>query len=544
MKVLNNFNNFNNKKKITAVNKKAKSSNRMPKDKMQLPSLKAAINMENKALRNGYLEIINQNLGKKKNNSQLHYQIQKSHKPYSGNPLKFHNKKDLNNINGVKYYPERDIFTANPYLIGYNGKKKNYMKKNNLNNNNINELYNKYLIYPAHGNNIIKSKKEQVKKGFNNNKNNIHNKKKDNIIYLEQNNNNIITFSNPSLLNSDDKSNYILRAQNKHNNNNKIVIVANNKMNNNKEQFNVNKDINNNNNNYNDDAKKTIVTEKEISVQDNDENNTQDHLDLCFVSYSYCENPNLEHRKEMEDFHFIKALLNRKLNCSYFGLFDGHSGKEVGIYLMENLHKILSQELKNNNVENSENMQNAIKNTFEKIDKEINSQNFKNETGSTGTVLLLYRDNNSKTGKSLICANVGDSKAYLINKKEMKIITKDHKCCDANEVKRIRDTGGIVFRERVFGTLMLTRSFGDKEMKKYGVLSTPDIFCHNIEDDDLFVIIASDGVWDVVEEEEIFKLSQEKISSSDFSKKIIQLAKDRDTHDNISCIVVKLNKNN
>ena len=91
---------------------------------------------------------------------------------------------------------------------------------------------------------------------------------------------------------------------------------------------------------------------------------------------------------------------------------------------------------------------------------------------------------------------------------------------------------------------MLTRSFGDKEMKKYGVLSTPDIFYHNIDEDDLFAIIASDGVWDVIEEDEIFKLSQDKISSNDFSNKIIQLAKERDTHDNISCIVVKLNKNN
>ena len=299
-----------------------------------------------------------------------------------------------------------------------------------------------------------------------------------------------------------------------------------------------------NNNSRSDDVKKTIYTEKELSIQDNEENSNHEHLDLFFVSYSYSENPNSEHRKEMEDFHYIKALLNKKLNCSYFGLFDGHSGKEVGMYLMENLHKIISQELKNNNVENSEGMKNIIKNSFEKIDLEINNQNYKNETGSTGTVLLLFKDSDSPSGKSLICANVGDSKAFLINKKEMKLITKDHKCCDANEVKRIRDAGGVVFRERVFGTLMLTRSFGDKEMKKYGVLSTPDIFCHNIEEEDIFVIIASDGVWDVVEEDEIFKMSQEKISSSDFSKKIIQLAKDRDTHDNISCIVVKLNKNN
>ena len=126
----------------------------------------------------------------------------------------------------------------------------------------------------------------------------------------------------------------------------------------------------------------------------------------------------------------------------------------------------------------------------------------------------------------------------------MKLITKDHKCNDPNEVQRIRDNGGVVFRERVFGTLMLTRSFGDKEMKKYGVLSTPDIFYKNVEKDDIFVVISSDGIWDVVEENEIFDMAQKGISSSDLSKKIVNLAKERETHDNISCIVVKLNKSN
>ena len=102
----------------------------------------------------------------------------------------------------------------------------------------------------------------------------------------------------------------------------------------------------------------------------------------------------------------------------------------------------------------------------------------------------------------------------------------------------------LVFRERVFGTLMLTRSFGDKEMKKYGVLSTPDIYFKNVEKDDIFVVISSDGIWDVVEENEIFDMAQKGISSSDLSKKIVNLAKERETHDNISCIVVKLNKSN
>ena len=524
---MNVLNNFSTKPRYSVFEKKSKSINRANIERGHLPSLKVAINKEINFKKNPYLEIINQN--KKKNHSQVNYP-QKNHKPFSGNPLKFHMKKELNNINSIKYYPEREIFTANPYVIGHNPKKKNVYKKNNNNIMNINELLiNKRLIYPNY-NNI--------------NKNNNANKKSNNIknvIYKHKYLIHPINYIKPPLLNSEDKSNNVnkemkLRAVKPNiNSTNKIVIIAND-----------NNTLNNSINNIkSEDMRKTMTSNK--SNQETLANEKQ-HIDLCFISYAYNEYPNLEHRKEMEDFHYIKALLFKKNSCSYFGLFDGHSGKEVGIYLMENLHKILLKNFKEkNDLENSNNINNIsniVINSFEQIDKEINSLNYKNETGSTGTVLLLFKDENSPSGKSLLCANVGDSKAYLITKTEMKLITKDHKCNDPNEVQRIRDNGGVVFRERVFGTLMLTRSFGDKEMKKYGVLSTPDIYFKNVEKDDIFVVISSDGIWDVVEENEIFEMTQKGISSSDLSKKIVNLAKERETHDNISCIVVKLNKSN
>ena len=524
---MNVFNNFSTKPRYSVFEKKSKSINRANIERGHLPSLKVAINKEINFKKNPYLEIINQN--KKKNHSQVNYP-QKNHKPFSGNPLKFHMKKELNNINSIKYYPEREIFTANPYVIGHNPKKKNVYKKNNNNIMNINELLiNKRLIYPNY-NNI--------------NKNNNANKKLNNIknvIYKHKYLIHPMNYKKPPLLNSEDKSNNVnkemkLRAVKPNiNSTNKIVIIAND-----------NNTLNNSINNIkSEDMRKTMTSNK--SNQETLANEKQ-HIDLCFISYAYNEYPNLEHRKEMEDFHYIKALLFKKNSCSYFGLFDGHSGKEVGIYLMENLHKILLKNFKEkNDLENSNNINNIsniVINSFEQIDKEINSLNYKNETGSTGTVLLLFKDENSPSGKSLLCANVGDSKAYLITKTEMKLITKDHKCNDPNEVQRIRDNGGVVFRERVFGTLMLTRSFGDKEMKKYGVLSTPDIYFKNVEKDDIFVVISSDGIWDVVEENEIFEMAQKGISSSDLSKKIVNLAKERETHDNISCIVVKLNKSN
>ena len=527
-----NIHNFSTKKRYTAPEKKSKSTNRVPLEKGYLPSLKVVINKEKQYINNPYLEIINQS--KKKNHSQLNYP-QKNHKPFSGNPLKFHMKKELNNINSIKYYPERDIFTANPYIAGHPKKKNLYKKNNNLMN--LNELYNnKRLIYPAYNNNIKRN--ININKKTNNLKNALYSHK-----YIM----NPINYIKPSLFNSDDKSNNIykeikLRSLKPNvNNTNKIVIIANNSSNVSFKNSNINNNLNSSINNKSDDMKKTITSNK----SNEDTFPLERHFDLCFISYAYNEDPNVEHRKEMEDFHYIKALLNKKISCSYFGLFDGHSGKEVGIYLMENLHKILYQKLKEkNDIDKIDILKNIVINSFEQIDTEINNKNYKNETGSTGTVLLLFKDPSSPTGKSLLCANVGDSKAYLITKEEMILITKDHKCNDQNEVKRIRDSGGVVFRERVFGTLMLTRSFGDKEMKKYGVLATPDIFEKNIESGDWFVVMASDGVWDVVEENEIFKMAQSGISSNDFSKKIVNLAKERDTHDNISCIVVKLNKNN
>ena len=532
-----NIHNFSTQKRYIPQEKKSKSTNRVPLGKSLLPSLKVISIKERQYPKNPYIEIISQN--KKKNHSQLNYP-KKNHKPFSGNPLRFHMKKELNNINAIKYYPERDIFTANPYMAGHNHlqKKKNLYKKNN-NLMNMNELYNnKKMIYPSYNNNINRNN-FNINKKMNNLKN---------ALYSHKYAMNPVNYLKPPLLNSEDKSNNInketkLRSIKPNNNANKIVIIANS---NNNNKANTPFKINNNNNlnssinnNKSDDMKKTITSNK----SNEDTLNLEKHFDLCFISYAYNENPNLEHRKEMEDFHYIKALLNQKISCSYFGLFDGHSGKEVGIYLMENLHKILHQKLKENNtLENNETLKKIVINTFEQIDSEINSKNFKNETGSTGTVLLLYKDPSSPSGKSLLCANVGDSKAYLITKDKMILITKDHKCSDQNEVKRIRDTGGVVFRERVFGTLMLTRSFGDKEMKKYGVLATPDIFVKNVEGDDCFVVMASDGVWDVIEESEILSMAKEGISSNDFSKKIVNLAKERDTHDNISCIVVKLNK--
>ena len=287
--------------------------------------------------------------------------------------------------------------------------------------------------------------------------------------------------------------------------------------------------------------------------------NDLEKYNYCFLSYAYNEYDNYPFRKSMEDFHCIKKNLlitnNNEIIFSYFAIFDGHSGKEISSYLSQNFHKILFSQLKtlNSFIDNENNVNkiiSLIKNAFNYAYKKIiNELSLKNEVGSTGTIVLLFKlGTESFFSKYLICANIGDSRGYILSNGKLTQITKDHNCRNDEEVSRIKKSGGIVFNNRVYGTLMLTRSFGDKEFKKHGVISEPDFFVKKINEEDKFIIIASDGVWDTVKENDILEFENKSkngdlpLSSDEFSKKIVKLAVDKGTVDNVSCIVIKLNK--
>jgi len=270
-----------------------------------------------------------------------------------------------------------------------------------------------------------------------------------------------------------------------------------------------------------------------------------------FISYGFVEYQNIKYRDTMEDFHDYKKLCFNNLVFHYFSIFDGHNGKEVALYLKDNFHIVLLNELKlitftNDYKLNNAKIISAIKNSFETIDKNIiDNKKIKDDIGSTGTVIFVYSDPYDNSKRMMICANVGDSKGYLVTKENIMQITKDHKCDDASEVERIKNFGGLVFQGRVFGSLMITRSFGDKEMKMYGVVSIPYCFSCLISDNDQYIIAASDGVWDAFQNiNDIYELSKEEMTSEIFVKKIVQLSIDRGTCDNISCLVLKLNKIN
>jgi serine/threonine protein phosphatase PrpC len=236
----------------------------------------------------------------------------------------------------------------------------------------------------------------------------------------------------------------------------------------------------------------------------------------------------------MEDFILIKDKLISipNHNISIFAIFDGHNGHIVSEFLFKNFHNFFQKNLKKFNFKIEE----TISQSFSDIDEHLKSIDNTNKTGSTATVVII--DNSI-----LYCANVGDSRCYFVSKNKLIQLTKDHNCKDKDEVKRVENSQGKVFMNRVFGVLQLTRSIGDLELKGYGVICTPFISKQKINKDSQFCILASDGVWDQMEIEEIeeYTKNNNDLDSQKLCNYLIDTSLERFTRDNVSCIVIQFN---
>lgn len=249
-------------------------------------------------------------------------------------------------------------------------------------------------------------------------------------------------------------------------------------------------------------------------------------------------------RETMEDFHLINEEFNNKVCQSLFAVFDGHGGIEVANKLKDELSQRFMKGLNQKDYEGFS-IESIIKLVFKKFDEDIlklYTPVMKFETtkfsslGSTATMVYLIKEEEY----CLYCANLGDSRSILISKNGFTRISYEHKANDDFENKRVKDSGGVIFGGRLFGQFNITRSFGDAALKKW-VISEPFVKKVSLTDNDKYVIIASDGLWDVISDEECFEMSFEQDSAKDFCENLVNTSINRWSKDNISCIVIKLN---
>ena len=256
------------------------------------------------------------------------------------------------------------------------------------------------------------------------------------------------------------------------------------------------------------------------------------------LDYATKDEQNPRYRQSMEDFMKIYDKFNNDPNSGLFTLYDGHGGKDVALYAKEKFSEFFIQYLASNNPEK------ALILTFQKIDYDLKKRNISSENmGSTASVVYITKESDIITGTKKVAysANVGDSRIIIIQNNGSKRISYDHRCNDVNEINRVKQAGGIIFNCRVFGQLAITRALGDHSLKKYGVIATPFTNRIVIDDRDKYIVIASDGVWDSLNDNDIFKLSLTYINTKDLANAIVKNSILKGSKDNTSCIVMRLN---
>lgn len=237
-------------------------------------------------------------------------------------------------------------------------------------------------------------------------------------------------------------------------------------------------------------------------------------------------------RASMED--FLQAKFSRHPNndsiVGFFGVFDGHGGPGAAAYVQENLWKTLSA---NNNFDSD--IKQALVEAFVATDKAYleDEANSKKDDGCTAVAAVLLDD-------KLIVANVGDSRAVLSRSGKAYPMSEDHKPNRTDERQRIEKAGGVVVWAgtwRVGGVLAVSRAFGDRLLKKY-VVAEPDVLEESLTGDDTLLIMATDGLWDVISNQDAISMVRNMPSAEAAATRLTNEAFQRGSNDNISCIVI------
>ncbi|PON47084.1 Protein phosphatase 2C [Parasponia andersonii] len=217
----------------------------------------------------------------------------------------------------------------------------------------------------------------------------------------------------------------------------------------------------------------------------------------------------------------------------FYGVYDGHGGSQVANYCRERIHLALSKELgiinddlSDENVEENQGVwERAFTSCFQRVDDEIGGKVSSSSTrsdgdasdamfepvapetvGSTAVVALVCSSH-------IIVANCGDSRAVLCRGKEPMPLSVDHKPNREDEYARIEASGGKVIQwngHRVFGVLAMSRSIGDRYLKPW-IIPEPEVMFVPRAREDECLILASDGLWDVMTNEEVCEVARRRI---------------------------------
>ncbi|KAJ1906008.1 Protein phosphatase 2C 2 [Coemansia sp. IMI 209127] len=225
----------------------------------------------------------------------------------------------------------------------------------------------------------------------------------------------------------------------------------------------------------------------------------------------------------MEDAHTTVLRIGPDGEAAFFAVYDGHGGQTAAKFAGAEVHDFI---IKDENYAKGDYAA-AITSGYLAADVVLreNPEMVNDSSGCTAVSVLMAKDG------SAYCGNAGDSRCIISTKGHAVALSHDHKPTDDIEFNRITSGGGYVEFGRVNGNLALSRAIGDFEFKNNRTLSPekqivtalPDVIKHTISADDEFLVVACDGIWDCMTNQQVVQFVHAKISEG---KKLDQVCEE------------------
>ncbi|CAN6456235.1 unnamed protein product [Victoria cruziana] len=255
-------------------------------------------------------------------------------------------------------------------------------------------------------------------------------------------------------------------------------------------------------------------------------------------------------RKTMEDVYvcfddFLHDCKILGLPSAFYGVFDGHGGKHAASYVSDNLPRLILED-----ADFPREIEKVITAAFLQTDNSFAEACSLDAALASGTTALTA----VIVGRSLVVANAGDCRAVLCRRGKAIEMSRDHKPGSTREMRRIEASGGYVSDGYLNGQLNVARALGDWHMEglktpgsgggpNSGPLSgEPEMMRVNLTEEDEFLIIGCDGIWDVFRSQNAIDFARRKLQQHNdpltCCKELINEALKRNSSDNLAVVVV------
>ncbi|CAA7388347.1 unnamed protein product [Spirodela intermedia] len=263
-------------------------------------------------------------------------------------------------------------------------------------------------------------------------------------------------------------------------------------------------------------------------------------------------------RRYMEDEHIriddLAAHMGSIFRCptpsAFYGVFDGHGGADAAEYVRKHAVRLFFEDVDFPQASQAderflEEVASSVRRAFLLADDALAEDcAVSRSSGTTALTALVF-------GRELLVANAGDCRAVLCRKGEAVEMSLDHRPVRAAERRRVEECGGYVDDGYLNGVLSVTRALGDWDMKKptrgaaappSPLIAEPEFRRAELTEDDEFLIIGCDGIWDVMTSEHAVAVVRRGLRRHDDPEKsardLVMEALQLKTFDNLTVIVI------